>query len=148
MENLTQTKLQVHEARTAEDITKCWEVMHALRPHLQQERFVDTVLEMFDEGYKLAFIEQDGKAVSAVGYRFQNFLYNGKHIYIDDLSSLREYRGQGFAGKLLDYVADMARQKGLKKVVLDSGHQRFTAHRLYLNKGYIITSHHFEQSVS
>ena len=148
MENLTQTGIQIQEARTREDIQKCWEVIFALRPHLKQESFTDTVLEMFGEGYKLAFIEQDGKAVSAVGYRFQNFLYSGKHIYIDDLSTLPEYRGHGYGGKLLDYVSDLARKKGLKKVSLDSGHQRFTAHRLYLNKGYTITSHHFEQNVS
>ncbi|HEY3405759.1 MAG TPA: GNAT family N-acetyltransferase [Ohtaekwangia sp.] len=148
MEDLIQTHVHIQEARTAEDIQKCWDVMHALRPHLKQEVFVDTVREMFEEGYKLAFIEQQGKAVSAVGYRFQNFLYNGKHIYIDDLSTLSEYRGHGYAGKLLDYVSELARKKGLKKVSLDSGHQRFTAHRLYLNKGYIITSHHFECNLS
>lgn len=147
MESITKTEVRIHEAKTREDIAKCWDVIFALRPHLKHMDFVDTVLEMFEEGYKLAFIEKDGKAASAVGYRYQNFLYSGKHIYIDDLTTLPEYRGQGLAGILLDYVSEQAKQKGLKKVSLDSGHQRFNAHRLYLNKGYIITSHHFEQSL-
>src|SRR5690349_25224 len=99
MENLTLTEIQVQEARTREDVLKCWEVIFELRPHLKYELFADRVLEMFSEGYKLAFIEQDGKAVAAVGYRYQNFLHSGKHIYIDDLSTLPEYRGHGFAGK-------------------------------------------------
>jgi len=148
MENLLKTEMQIREARTREDVLMCWDVLAALRPHLKHEAFADTLLEMFQQGYKLAFVEAEGKAVAAVGYRFQNFLYNGKHIYIDDLSTLPEYRGRGYGGKLLDYVADIARKNGLTKVTLDSGHQRFTAHRLYLTKGYTITSHHFEQNLS
>jgi len=147
MEDVTKVKVQIQEAQTREDILKCWEVIFVLRPHLKREVFADTILQMFEEGYKLAFIEKDGKAVSAVGYRYQKFLYNGKHMYIDDLTSLPEYRGYGFAGKLLDYVSDLAEKKGLKKITLDSGHQRATAHRLYLNKGYTITCHHFEKNL-
>lgn len=140
--------INIREAKTKEDISKCWEVMLALRPHLRQEDFVDTVLKMFQQGYKLAFIEKDGKAVAAVGYRFQYFLYSGKHIYIDDLSTLPAYRAQGLGGELLDYVSHLAKVNGLKTISLDSGYQRTDAHRLYLNKGYVMTSHHFEKKIS
>ena len=94
-------------------------------------------------GYHLAFIEKEGKAAGAIGYRYLHFLFCGKHIYIDDLTTLPEYRGQGIGGILLDFVADEARKNGLKTVTLDSGHQRYAAHRLYLNKGYVISTHHF-----
>lgn len=135
--------MNVKLATSNEDILKCWDVLNALRPHLEEATFLDTVQEMRSEGYMLAFIEKDNKAVSAIGFRYLQFLYNGKHIYIDDLSTLPAGRGKGYAGKLLDYVFDHAKQKGYKVVTLDSGHHRSDAHRLYLNKGFTIDSHHF-----
>lgn len=139
--------MQVQIAKTEEDILKCWEVIYQLRPHLVKDTFVATVLEMIGEGYILAFIEADGKAVSAIGYRYLQYLYNGKHFYIDDLTTLAEARGNGYAGALLDYVAEEARKNNYETIALDSGHQRFTAHRLYLNKGFDIVAHHFVKKV-
>jgi len=146
MEDIAVANVQV--AKSEQDVLKCWDVLLALRPHLKPEGFAERILEMFQEGYVLAFIERDGRAASAIGYRYQNYLYNGKHIYIDDLSTLSEYRGQGLAGKLLDYVFVQARQSGLENVTLDSGYQRKHAHRLYLNKGFVLSSHHFEKSLA
>lgn len=139
--------MEIKIASTEEDISKCWEVMQALRPHLIKESFVPTVQEMMLEGYSLAFIEEEGKAVAAVGFRYLQFLYNGKHFYIDDLSTLPEYRGKGYAGKLLDFVIEKAKANGYKAVTLDSGYQRFNAHRLYLNKGYTLNCHHFSKTL-
>ena len=89
----------------------------------------------------------DGKAVSFIGYRYLQYLYNGKHIYIDDLSTLPKYRGKGYADKLLQHVEEIAILKGYDVVTLDSGHQRTDAHRLYLNKGFNIVAHHFSKRI-
>ncbi|MBS1936158.1 MAG: GNAT family N-acetyltransferase, partial [Bacteroidetes bacterium] len=83
----------------------------------------------------------------ATGFRYLQFLYNGKHIYIDDLATLPSSRGKGYAGELLDYVINLAKEKGYKCVTLDSGYQRFDAHRLYLNKGFTLNCHHFSKNV-
>jgi GNAT superfamily N-acetyltransferase len=139
--------MEIKIAAAEEDILKCWDVMFVLRPHLIKENFVSIIKEMINEGYTLAFIEEDAKAAAAVGFRYLQFLYNGKHFYIDDLSTLPEYRGKGYAGKLLDYVIDKAKTNGLKTVTLDSGYQRFDAHRLYLNKGFTLNCHHFSKTL-
>lgn len=139
--------MQIKTAKTAADILKCWEVMQALRPHLIKDDFVATINEMMTEGYQLAFIEEDGKAAAAVGFRYLQYLYNGKHFYIDDLSTLSESRGKGYGGLLLDYVVDLAEQKGFKCVTLDSGYTRLDAHRLYLNKGFVLAAHHFSKTL-
>ena len=89
--------MQIQKATTATDILKCWEVIKVLRPHLEQDLFVATVNEMMTEGYRLVFIEEDGKAAAAVGFRYLQYLYNGKHFYIDDLSTLPESREIGRA---------------------------------------------------
>jgi len=138
--------MEIKIATTEKDILKCWDVLVALRPHLNKESFVPTIKEMITEGYTLAFIEEDAKAAAAIGFRYLQFLYNGKHIYIDDLSTLAASRGKGYAGKLLDYVADKAKEKGFKVVTLDSGYTRLDAHRLYLNKGFTLSTHHFSKT--
>ena len=135
--------MEIKIAETEADILKCWDVLLALRPHLKKDTFVGTIQEMIGEGYILAFIESDEKAVAVVGFRYLQFLHNGRHFYIDDLTTLPECRGKGYGSKLLDFVAEKARARGFKVITLDSGYQRNDAHRLYLNKGFILSSHHF-----
>ncbi len=139
--------MEIKVAVTEEDVLKCREVMLALRTQIAVSDFVPLVTDMMKEGYKLAYIEENGRVVSAVGFRYLQFLFNGRHIYINDLSTLPEERYKGYAGALLDYVIALAKANGYTSVTLDSGHHRFAAHKLYLNKGFNITAHHFLHSV-
>lgn len=135
--------MEIKLAREKEDFLKCWDVVKELRPHLDEERYLTLMLYMLDEGYRLIYIEEGGRGVSFCGYRPTTMLHRGRSLYIDDLCTLPEARGKGHAGALLDYVIAEARREELETVHLDSGHQRYGAHRLYLNKGFIMTSHHF-----
>ena len=99
--------------------------------------------EMMNEGYRLVYVEEKGIAVAAIGFRYLQFLFNGKHFYIDDLVTLSSERKKGYGALLLDYVNEQAKKEGYKTVTLDSGHHRFDAHRLYLNKAFKISAHHF-----
>jgi GNAT superfamily N-acetyltransferase len=131
-------------AKTEQDILKCWDALFILRPHLVKDSFVATIKEMMEDDYILAFIEKDGIAVSAAGYRYLHALHIGRHYKIDDLTTLESARGGGYAGALIDYVIAQAKEKGYDAVTLDSGHHRSAAHKLYLNKGFTISAHHFE----
>ncbi len=140
--------MEIKQAIEKEDFLKCWEVVHHLRPHLDQDRYLVLMLYMIDEGYKLIYIEEDGKAVSFCGYRLTTMLHRGRSIYIDDLCTLPEARGKGHAKALLNCVITNARKDELRTVHLDSGHHRHDAHRLYLNFGFKITSHHFAMDLT
>lgn len=134
----------IKEASTNEEILSCWEVIQVLRPHLQKESLLRMVNEMRElEGFIIIYIEEDNKPVAFAGFRRMQTLYGGKTIYIDDLSTLPDYRKNGYGKKLLNYIIDLARKENLDAVHLDSGHTRFDAHRLYLNMGFQIASHHF-----
>ena len=140
--------MNIKLALSDSDIQKCWPAVKVLRPHLEEHQFLPMVKEMMLEGYELAFIDDDGIAAAIVGFRYLQYLFYGKHIYINDLSTLPEYRNKGYGGVLLDYVFDYAKQRGIHTVTLDSGYQRSDAHRLYLNKGFTIASHHFVKKLS
>jgi len=144
--------MKIKIAKSRAEILLCWDVMRELRPHLVRKEFVPLVTRMIREGYVLAYVMDDTpasgrgekkRAAAAIGFRTLRFLLHGEHIYIDDLSTLPEYRGKGYAGLLLDHVFGLAARKGMKVVALDSGPTRHDAHRLYLNRGFSLSSYHF-----
>jgi GNAT superfamily N-acetyltransferase len=132
------------------EIRRCLPAMLALRSHLTVDQAFEQIrLQQVNDRFVLAFIDEGdaSKPVPAVvGYRYMNLLYSGKTLYIDDLSTLPEARGKGYASVLIDFVIEQARQSGCTCVSLDSGQNpaRYDAHRLYLNKRFNIVSHHFK----
>ncbi|HNQ61636.1 MAG TPA: GNAT family N-acetyltransferase [Bacteroidia bacterium] len=136
----------IQEAISPSQIQNCFQVMKELRPYLEEDTFVERITRMHSFGYKLIYIANDqGQPVAAAGFRFTELLHWGRAIYIDDLSTLESERSKGYASQLLDHIHKLAKQNDCAQVHLDSGckPERYNAHRLYLNKGYNITSHHF-----
>jgi GNAT superfamily N-acetyltransferase len=125
------------------ELDRCWLLVRGLRPHVSQLEFVKAISEMRHEGYTPVFIKEGEAVVSYAGYREMQMLFCGKIIYIDDLVTAPDYRGKGFASILLEYIIQIARQKKLSGVHLDSGYLKNEAHRLYLNKGFLLKAHHF-----
>lgn len=136
------TKIQL--ATSSEMIRSCYQVMHQLRPHLlSEEAFIDQVQRQIQEGYHLAYIQDNGQVKSLAGFRFLEFLARGKVVYIDDLISDAGIRRNGYGSTLLKWVINEAKMAKCDQVLLDSGPQRHEAHRLYLNHGFTIIGHHF-----
>lgn len=135
---------EIKQVKSTAEIAACWDAVYALRPHLVQENYVAQVQQMMEEeGFRMICIEENGKVVAFSGYRPMHTLFAGRTFYIDDLSTLPEARGKGCGGALLGYIHEEAKKEGRVAVYLDSGYQRNDAHRLYLNKGYKLASHHF-----
>ena len=80
---------------------------------------------------------------AAAGYRFLESLFSGKFLYVDDLVTRESDRSCGFGGQLLDWLIEQAREHGCENLELDSGVQRFDAHRFYFSKRMSISSYHF-----
>jgi GNAT superfamily N-acetyltransferase len=130
-----------------------WRAMLELRPRIgdaqEFSRHVDEVQR--PEGYRLlgSFDEGGTEAVAVAGFRLVHHLAWGRALYVDDLSTLPAARGRGHAGALLDRLTEEARSLGCGELHLDSGvgEPRWTAHRLYMNHGLTIVSHHFARGV-
>ena len=131
-------------AKDADQIARCYEVMRELRPHIAtREAFVAQVQRQQRQGYLLAFLEAAGEIRAVAGYRFVEFLFQGPHLYVDDLVTRESDRSAGYGGALFDWLVAQARAHGCATLELDSGVQRFDAHRFYLLKRMRIASHHF-----
>ncbi len=135
--------VMIRFAETDEDIQRCFAVMQELRPHLGADAFVGRVRRQQQQGYRLVFLEDAPDVRSVAGFRLHENLAWGRILYIDDLATAERERRQGSASRLLDWLIAHAREHLCDQVHLDSGYQRNDAHRLYLNKGFVLSSHHF-----
>ena len=135
---------KIAEALTGADILRCFPVMRQLRTHFEDERkFVDQVERQRAGGYRMAFLEDVNEVRAVAGFRISESLFAGRFCYVDDLVTDGSGRSLGFGGALFDWLVAEARAEGCGKLELDSGVQRFAAHRFYLTKRMIISSHHF-----
>ena len=103
------------------------------------------------EGYRLvaSFVEGEEQAAAVAGFRVMHYIAWGDALYCDDLGTRPEHRGQGHAGRLIDWMIEETKRMGCGQFHLDSGvgEDRQAAHRLYFNKGMRISAYHFSRPV-
>lgn len=130
-------------ATSDDEVRACFAVMTRLRPHVAVEDFLPRVRLQEKEGYRLAYIERDERAVAVAGFRILENLAWGRFLYVDDLVTQDEERSHGHGGVFLDWLIARAKEAGCNELHLDSGVQRHDAHRFYIRRHMQISSHHF-----
>jgi GNAT superfamily N-acetyltransferase len=131
-------------AETDAQILSCFAVMQQLRTHLKPEDFLPKIRRQQLEGFRLAYLEDEGSIRAVAGFRVVENLASGRMLYVDDLVTDSAWRSRGYGKALLDWLIDQARREQCQFLDLDSGVQRFDAHRFYLSNRLIISSHHFK----
>lgn len=126
-----------------EDLLPLCEVLLELRPQYQLSTLEAQIRKQQAAGYQLAFVERDGQVLAVAGFVVAEKLAWQKHLYVDDLVTRSSDRSSGAGHALLTWLKNHARQQDCQQLHLDSGVQRFAAHRFYLREGLIINSHHF-----
>jgi GNAT superfamily N-acetyltransferase len=80
---------------------------------------------------------------ACAGFRILEYLWVGKTLYVDDLITASSARSRGHGHELFEWLEAHAREAGCAELHLDSGVQRFAAHRFYLRERMHIVAHHF-----
>lgn len=135
--------MQILLAETTVDIKRCFPVMQELRPHLDVEQFLQRVGRQRAASYQLCLVEDAGEVTAVAGFRTLECLAWGRVLYVDDLVTTETARSRGYGTALFGWLVDHARINDCDQLHLDSGVQRFGAHRFYLGRGMSISSHHF-----
>ena len=135
--------MKIALAETEADIARCYPVMVELRPHLGAAEFTARVRQQQATGFHLAYLEEANEVRAVAGYRYLETLAWGKILYVDDLVAASAQRSRGHGGKLFDWLVAQAKQNECHEFHLDSGVQRFAAHRFYLTRRMDIIAHHF-----
>jgi GNAT superfamily N-acetyltransferase len=141
--------ITIKSAVSKEDINFCSKAVLTFRPNLDPDTLAEKTRNMMNEGFQLAYIANDEntEAAAIAGFRIFEMYRTGKIIYIDDLFTFEQYRGRGYAGALLDYIDMIAKKENILTVHLDSAYHLHPAHRLYLNKGYVLPCLHFAKTI-
>jgi GNAT superfamily N-acetyltransferase len=134
---------EIRLAASDSEITACHAVMQQLRPQYTPDEFLARVRHQQAEGYELAMLIDDDAVTAVAGYRIGHNLAWGKYLYVDDLVTDAGRRSAGYGLRMLRWLVDAAKADDCNELHLDSGVQRFGAHRFYLRSGMDITSHHF-----
>lgn len=133
---------EIQTAKSDEEILGCFNLLKILRPHLEEDGFIEQVRLQEQEGYHLIFIQDTLSIKSVAGYRMAHFLAWKKVLYVDDLITSPEARGAGFGTHLLKWLMGEAKRQQCNGIHLDTGIERGEAHRLYLNIGMKINCLH------
>ena len=131
-------------AESKEQICRCFPVMHQLRPSLSADTFVDRIEQQRREGYRLAFLEDEGTVVSVAGFRVMSVLWSGRTLYVDDLITDEAMRSHGFGSQMIAWLAALGKNEGCETFSLDSGTHRHETHAFYFRQGMRITDFHFQ----
>lgn len=124
------------------EIEQCFPVMSQLRTDLKQEQFVQQIQAQMTSGYQLAYIK-DLEILGVAGFKLDTSLSWGKHLYLADLVISQNKRSQGYGAALFSWLTEYAQQNNCQQLHLDSGVQRFAAHKFYFQQKMHISSHHF-----
>jgi ribosomal protein S18 acetylase RimI-like enzyme len=139
---------EIVEVTEPGQIQRCAPILRELRTALTEAEIVERVCQQMNHGYRLVCIETAESVQSVAGYRIMQNLHNGTFLYVDDLVTRTDCKRNGFADRLFDWLWELARNQGCSALVLDSGVQRFEAHRFYLKHRMDIVAHHFVRRVT
>lgn len=119
------------------------EVILQLRPQYSLNTLKSQIQKQQTSGYQLAYVKQGTYILCVAGFVIGEKLAWGKYLYIDDLVTNKLNRSQGAGSFLIAWLKKYAKDKGCQQLHLDSGVQKFPAHRFYLRERFNIASHHF-----
>lgn len=134
-------------AESDADLKRACRVLGELRTAFEEGRLFAQVKEQMEAGYRIACLEANGEVLCVAGFIVGTKLAWGRHIYVDDLVTVEGRRAEGAGAQMIAWLKQHARQMGCMQLHLDSGVQRFAAHRFYLRQGFDISSHHFAMAI-
>lgn len=135
--------MKVQLVTSEEELDRVGAVLLQLRPQYALDSLKAQIQLQQESGYQLAYVMSGGRVLCVAGFVVGQKLAWGKHIYIDDLVTHEGHRSSGAGTYLVNWLKEYAKEIGCGQLHLDSGIQRFPAHRFYLRERFNITSHHF-----
>lgn len=118
-------------------------VLQELRPHLTEELLARVLDEGAPQGLRFTAVFAGERCVAVAGWRIIANTSAIRKLHVDDLSTAATERSRGHGRMLFDALRERAAAAGCSSIDLDSGVQRFDAHRFYLRERMDITAHHF-----
>ncbi|QEL55421.1 GNAT family N-acetyltransferase [Chromobacterium paludis] len=138
--------LEIREIDTTEAVCACFPLMRQFRPHLASaEELAARWHSQCEQGYRLLGLYREQALLALAGWRIMENLVHGRHMYVDDLVTDENYRGQGLGETLLNHLKRLAPQHGCARLLLDTPMSNTLGHRFYYRQGLVATAFRFMQ---
>jgi GNAT superfamily N-acetyltransferase len=140
--------MSIRIATTDTEISACYPLMRALRPHIAEHNFLARIRSQEATGYRLVLSGPSDNPLALAGFRIGENLAWDRFLYVDDLVVHPNYRSQGHGAKLMAWLRKHAAGHNCSQVHLDSGMQRADAHQFYECEGMVKAGFHFIETVA
>ncbi len=132
-----------------EDFTEAFDFIRSLWDYNAYEesatkKVYDSVIQNPDS-FAFFLLDDDEYAGFCHGDYFQTFWMCGLTCYVSSLITKQNRRNHGYGKMMLDHAAMLAREKGCKAMILDSGMPRKEAHQFYERYGFEKSCYGFEK---
>jgi GNAT superfamily N-acetyltransferase len=125
-------------ATSEAEVAQCLPIMRQLRPHLASEHeLVERWRRQREAGYRFLILWDGERPVALAGFRTQENLLHGNHLYVDDLVTDEKCRGRGHGRTLLDWIKAYGRARNLPILILDTPLSNTLGHRFYYREGLL-----------
>lgn len=123
-----------------------FEVLHRqLRPMIGD--YAAHMNAMLDEGVGMCVMLDGGAPVALAVYRHHLTTFIGRRFYVDDLVTDENARSKSYGGALLEWLQGEAVRLNCDMFTLESGVQRFAAHKFYFKHGMHIAQYGFIKEI-
>lgn len=121
----------------------------SLNPTITTREFNVHLTEILKQpNYSCIGIWYNNNLIACCGYWLLYKFYNGKHIEVDNVAVLPNYRNLGLGKILMQQIHNIAAFNNCKIIELNAYVHNNLAHKFYLNLGYKILGYHFQKTLN
>lgn len=144
--------MQIKEISTREDIEGTYDVLKQIYEDLNQETYIDDILNMMQRGYKMAQVVEDedvdnGRCIGVIGVRIIRKIQFGKTLEIEDFMIDRKKRGVGVGKMLMRWAEWQAAVFKCTNIIGFLESKREESQRIYAREGLSINGVMFGKEI-
>jgi GNAT superfamily N-acetyltransferase len=128
--------MQIRELDLKE-LDAAYEVASQLRGELSYKEFEDLIYDMRHMEYKMIGIFEKDSLVAYAGVATQTNLRHKRHLFVFELVTREQSRGEGYGKLMLDYLVDYAKVGMCGSLVLSSECARADAPSFCEKNGFV-----------
>lgn len=131
--------MQLKEISTKEEIAKTFAVLKQLYKNLEETKYVDEILKMFEKNYKMAAVfEENQECIGVIGIRISTKISLKETLEIEDFMIHRQKRGIGVGKMLLKWADWQALSFNCKNIIANLQTKRKESQTIFSREKFLI----------
>lgn len=139
--------MQIKEIQNRDEIFATFRVLIQIYHRLQEETYIDEILNMMQRGYKMAGVfDENNCCIGVTGIRFIRKLHYGQALEIEDFMVDRKKRGIGVGKMLMRWVDWQATYSGCQNIIGILETKRMESQKILSREKFALDGFFFKKS--